>query len=161
MRKSFALKTEILGGDPGDVKSLKVLNRQISWKDGQIHWEADLRYVEILFQQLGMDGSSSVKTPGEKNDADKLFRYRDVDGEGEAESEETACYVDELYLKHISGPCKASAAEFYALVATASEALGLVAMTEDFLDKTESYLYATPVRQSGLPTERDWEDSPS
>ena len=27
MRKSFALKTEILGWDPGDVKSLKVLNR--------------------------------------------------------------------------------------------------------------------------------------
>ena len=33
-------------------------------------------------------------------------------------------------------------AEFYALVATASEALGLVAMTEDFGDKTEAYLYA-------------------
>ena len=33
-------------------------------------------------------------------------------------------------------------AEFFALVATASEALGLVAMTEDFGDKTESYLYA-------------------
>ena len=37
MRKSFALKTEILGGDPGDVQSLNVLNRQISWRDGQIH----------------------------------------------------------------------------------------------------------------------------
>ena len=33
-------------------------------------------------------------------------------------------------------------AEFYALVATASEALGLVAMTEDFGDKLEAYLYA-------------------
>ena len=29
-------------------------------------------------------------------------------------------------------------ADFYALVATASEVLGLVAMTEDFGDKTES-----------------------
>ena len=33
-------------------------------------------------------------------------------------------------------------AEFYGLVSTASEALGLVAMTEDFGDKVESYLYA-------------------
>ena len=33
-------------------------------------------------------------------------------------------------------------AEFYGLVSTASEALGLVAMTEDFGDKSEAYLYA-------------------
>ena len=33
-------------------------------------------------------------------------------------------------------------AEFYGLVATASEALGMVAMTEDFGDKVESFLYA-------------------
>ena len=33
-------------------------------------------------------------------------------------------------------------AEYYALVSTVSEALGLVAMTEDFGDKAEAYLYA-------------------
>ena len=33
-------------------------------------------------------------------------------------------------------------AEVYALVSTASEALGIVAMSEDFWDKTEAYLYA-------------------
>ena len=33
-------------------------------------------------------------------------------------------------------------AEFYALVATASQALGIVAMTEDFGDKADAYLYA-------------------
>ena len=97
MRKSFALKTEIFRGDPGDVKSFMVLNRQISWKDGQIHWEADPRPVEILARQLGMEGSTSVKTPGDKNDADKLFRYCDVDGEGAAQEEETPCHVHELY----------------------------------------------------------------
>ena len=36
----------------------------------------------------------------------------------------------------------AGEASFYGLVATASEALGLDAMTEDFGDKTESFLYA-------------------
>ncbi len=63
LQKSCALKTEILGGDPGDVKSLKVLSRQISWKDGKIHWEADPRHVDILARQLGMDDSTPVKTP--------------------------------------------------------------------------------------------------
>ena len=32
--------------------------------------------------------------------------------------------------------------EFYGLVATASEALGMVAMTEDFGDKVDPFLYA-------------------
>ena len=56
MRKSFALKTEILGGDPGDVQSLKVLNRQITWKTGEIHWEADPRHVFFLFKAAGLGG---------------------------------------------------------------------------------------------------------
>ena len=102
--KSFALKTEVLGGYPSDVQSLKVLHRQISWKDGEIHWEADPRHVEILARQLGMENSSPVKTPGDKNDADKTFRYRDLDGEDECQSEETACYVDELYKGIGAGP---------------------------------------------------------
>ena len=97
LRKSFALNTEILGGGLKDVKSLKVLNRQISWKDGEFHWDADPRHVEILAQQLGMESSSSVKTPGDKNDADKTFRFRDLDGEGEDHCVEAALYVDELY----------------------------------------------------------------
>ena len=57
-RKTFSLKTEILGGDPEDVQSMKVLNRQISWKDGEIHWEADPRHVEILAKHLGLEGAS-------------------------------------------------------------------------------------------------------
>ena len=36
----------------------------------------------------------------------------------------------------------AGEAEYYAFVSAASEALGLVAMTEDFGDKTEAHLYA-------------------
>ena len=52
MRNTFELKTEILVGDHGDVRSLKVLNKQISWKDGAIHWEAGPRQVEILPKHL-------------------------------------------------------------------------------------------------------------
>ena len=61
LRKSFAWRNEVLGGDSGDVKSLKVLNRQISWKGGEIHWEAAPRHVETLARQLGMKNSLSVK----------------------------------------------------------------------------------------------------
>ena len=68
-----------------------------------------LQHVEILARQLGMEGSTSIKTPGDKADADQFLRYCGVDGEGEAQSEETACYVDELYLKHVGGPRRASA----------------------------------------------------
>ena len=74
MKKTFSLKTGLLGGDPGDVQSIKVLNRQISWKDGEIYWEADPRHVEILTKHLGLGGASTVKTPGDKNDIDKTFR---------------------------------------------------------------------------------------
>jgi hypothetical protein len=109
LRKSFALKTEILGGDKGDVQSLRVLNRQITWKDNEIHWEADPRHVEILAKQLGMENSSPVKTPGDRNDTDKTFRYRDVDGEEEAQQEETASYVDGLFKKQSGlGVCRSS-----------------------------------------------------
>ena len=81
-----------------------MLNRYISWKDGEIHWEADPRHVEMLSQQLGMQSSSSVKTPGDNNDADKTFRYRDFDGEDEHHCEGTASYVDELYRRGGASP---------------------------------------------------------
>ena len=60
MRLSFSLKTEVLGGEPDDLKAVKVLNRQISWKDGQLTWEADPRHVEILTEQLGLKESKPV-----------------------------------------------------------------------------------------------------
>ena len=44
-----------------------------------------------------MEDSSPVKTPDDKNDADKTCRYRDLSGEDEHPGEETACYVDRLY----------------------------------------------------------------
>ena len=54
MKKVFSLKTEVLGGGPNDVNKVKVLNKQISWNDGEILWEADPRHVEILATQLGL-----------------------------------------------------------------------------------------------------------
>ena len=79
MRKSFSLNTEILGGDPVDVQAIKVLNRQITWADGAIYWEADPRHVEIITKQLGMKDCKVVKTLGEKIDDNKLLRQCDLD----------------------------------------------------------------------------------
>ena len=101
MKKVFSLKTEILGGGPSDVRCVKVLNRQISWKDGEILWEADPRHVEILSRQLGLENCKTVATPGDKNDLDKTFRYRDLDGEGD-ENIDSAQYVDSLCAKGAS-----------------------------------------------------------
>ena len=40
MKLKFSFKTEIMGGHEGDMKKLKVLNRQLSWSRGAILWEA-------------------------------------------------------------------------------------------------------------------------
>ena len=44
-----------------------------------------------------------MKTPGDKNDADKTFGYRDLDGEAGGQDEESACYVHELFMKRKHG----------------------------------------------------------
>ena len=52
-----------------------------------------------MAKHLGLEGASTVKTPGNKNDTDKIFKYRDLDGEAGGQDEESACYVDELFMK--------------------------------------------------------------
>ena len=59
--------------------------------------------MEILAKHLGLEGASTVKTPGDKNGMDNAFRYRDVDGEENGPDCETACYVDELFMKRRHG----------------------------------------------------------
>ena len=81
MKKSFSLKTEVLGGGPIDVKRVKVLSRQISWNEGKLLWEADPQHVEILADMMGLRDGKPVKTPGEENDNDKTVKYRDLDGD--------------------------------------------------------------------------------
>ena len=51
-----------------------------------------------------------MKTPGDKNDPSKIFKYRDVDGESEEAAEDTACYVDKLFTKQKAAAPFASAA---------------------------------------------------
>ena len=58
IEKIFSLKTKVLGGDPEDVQSIKVLNRQISWKNGEIHWEAREGPSELFYDNLCDDDSA-------------------------------------------------------------------------------------------------------
>ena len=82
---------------------MKVLNRQISWNAGEITWEADPRHIEILSTQLGLTDAKTVKTPGDKNDSDKMFRYRDLDEENAESSKQDAESVDAVVMTGV--PC--------------------------------------------------------
>ncbi len=56
-----------LGGEPEDDKAVTLLNRPITWDASGIHYEADLRHVEIGLRDLGLEHDSKGSTiPFEK-----------------------------------------------------------------------------------------------
>ena len=59
----------LLGPDKEDDKSVRLLNRIITYGDNEITWEADARHVEIVLRDLNLDGKSAkaVATPGVKD----------------------------------------------------------------------------------------------
>ena len=71
LETSIAQRYEIsvdprLGPGPGDAKEGRVLNRVIRWCEHGIEYEADPRQVERLVAECGLEGASSVVTPGVK-----------------------------------------------------------------------------------------------
>lgn len=53
MEEYFLIKVVgVLGGDEGDLKEVRVLNRVLSWTDTGILYEADPRLVEQLVQDF-------------------------------------------------------------------------------------------------------------
>ena len=55
-----------LGGDAGDQKELRVLNRAWRWDSWGISYEADPRHAELLVKALGDDDRQPLSTPGVK-----------------------------------------------------------------------------------------------
>ena len=56
-----------LGPETKDDKSIRILNRVITWTNEGIHYEADQRHAEIIVQQLGLTSASkSVNSPSTK-----------------------------------------------------------------------------------------------
>ena len=68
IKKKFEVKIRgRLGPGPGDVKSIRILNRIIEWSADGLWYEADQRHAEIFVKELGMD-QDRVKSdiPGER-----------------------------------------------------------------------------------------------
>ena len=56
-----------LGPANGDDKSIRILNRVVTWTSEGIEYEADQRHAEIIVQHLGLQGTSkAVATPSVK-----------------------------------------------------------------------------------------------
>ena len=69
MAKSFLTKVVgKLGGDAGDLKEIRVLNRVLRWTPEGITYEADPRHAEILARDWA-PGGPAVKTAGVKPSA--------------------------------------------------------------------------------------------
>ena len=67
-KKSFQVKTESIGPDPGQQLEAWVLNRVIRWEETGITWEPDPRHAEIMIEQMGLKGGRSLKIPGVKEE---------------------------------------------------------------------------------------------
>ena len=58
-----------IGPELNDDKSMKILNRVLTWTDEGLEFEADQRHAEIVVQMLGLGGCREVSTPGAKEEA--------------------------------------------------------------------------------------------
>ena len=47
-----------LGGGPGDMKNISILNRQLTWVGDTIEYEADPKHVSIICEEFGLGESS-------------------------------------------------------------------------------------------------------
>ena len=69
----YESKHNMLGGNPAHEKSIRVLNRVLSWTPDGIQYEADQRHADIVVEQLGLGEAKGVSTPGSKDDVDKAL----------------------------------------------------------------------------------------
>ena len=68
MQEVYEIKDKgVIGPEEHDVKSVRVLNRVIEWKEDKIIYEADQRHAEIIIDEMGVRNGRTAKTPGEKD----------------------------------------------------------------------------------------------
>ena len=65
IKKKFETKVRgVIGCEPNDDKSIRILNRVIEWTDRGIEYEADQRHAEIIVRDARIGNSTkSVNTP--------------------------------------------------------------------------------------------------
>ena len=68
LENAYKVKCEVLGGDSGDKKEIRVLNRIIRRVDAGFTLEADPRHAELVIRDLGLIGARASKLPGSKED---------------------------------------------------------------------------------------------
>ena len=67
LRKVWLIKVRAtLGPEPDDDKEASILNRIVRWCEDCLLYEADLRHVEKLLREAGLEDCKSVATPGVK-----------------------------------------------------------------------------------------------
>jgi hypothetical protein len=63
----FEIKHKRMGSGPDELKSVRILNRIVTYTENGIEYEADQRHAEIIGKQMGLvSGSKGVATPGMK-----------------------------------------------------------------------------------------------
>ena len=63
LRDHYQFKVRgILGGEPGDVQDITILNRKLTWKANEMKYEADPKHAEIIERGGGLDGRPRVWT---------------------------------------------------------------------------------------------------
>ena len=70
---TYDSKHDILGPCSKHEKTIRVLNRVLSWSSDGIRYEADQRHADIVISELGLKDSKPVSTPGSKEDVDKML----------------------------------------------------------------------------------------
>ena len=67
MKEKYQLtRGAFLGPGPQDDKEGMVLNRVVRWCEDRIEYEADPRQAEKFVYELGLEGATSLVTPGIK-----------------------------------------------------------------------------------------------
>ena len=69
----------MIGNEPGEQKSITILNRELRWKPGEISLEADPTHVKRIVEEMRlMEGSKGLEAP----------RVKEKTGECDEEDEE-------------------------------------------------------------------------
>ena len=61
-------KHDVLGPAAKHSRSTRVLNRVVEWTSDGVRYEADQRHADIVVDELGLNDSKPVSTPGSKED---------------------------------------------------------------------------------------------
>lgn len=64
LKDKYEIKTKWLGPEARHEQEIRALNRIVTWEKEGIGYEADPRHVEVIVEELGLDGCIVVGTPG-------------------------------------------------------------------------------------------------